>query len=90
MTDIEIDVALAKAIGWPDKSMKILKQLWLYTGYKWTLFNHKDWNVVGPIAAKYNLFPYSAAGWWIVAGTGCPSSTTAQGAIALAAIQELK
>jgi|688.fasta_scaffold2376312_1 hypothetical protein len=59
MTDIEIDRALALAIGWkrmlPNPEADGLKQCWVWAGSKWRLFSHRDWNVIGPIAARYGL-----------------------------------
>ena len=59
MTDLEIDKALALAIGWkrilPNPEADGLKQCWVWTGSVWRLFSHKDWNVIGPIAERYGL-----------------------------------
>lgn len=103
MTDIEIDLALALAIGWEQpmlSSQGVVVQThlehdrvksngrWLY---HWRVFSHKDWNVIGPIATKYNMFPYCLSGkWWDVAGYGCPVSYTPQTAIAMAVIKGAK
>lgn len=89
MTDIEIDKALALAIGWKDEPNKMrVSTLWglqVWIGL-WVTFSHKDWNVIGPIGERYNMFPWCCAGWWNVAGYGQPSSKTPQKAIALAVI----
>jgi len=71
MTDVEISKALALAIGWkrmlPNPEADGLKQCWVWTGQKWRLFDHKDWNVIGPIAQKYDLFPHlNSSGTWTV------------------------
>ena len=97
MTDLEIDRALALAIGWTEDRMTILSgQLVLaYTigpeclSYS-RVFSHKDWNVIGPIAELYNVFPYR----WHDGRWGAPRFTilhyadTPQKAIALAVIAE--
>ena len=64
MTDLEINMALAMAIGW--KSLDVIptnpaytncKQCWVWTGAKWKLFDYRDWRVAGPIAERYDCFP---------------------------------
>jgi hypothetical protein len=61
MTDIEIDRALALAIGWKDEPNKMRVsnvfglQVWI--GY-WANFRYRDWNVIGPVAERYEMFPY--------------------------------
>lgn len=62
MTDLEIDKALALAIGWKPKDVAFHDGMWcivVYTGEHWREFSHKDWNVIGPIGARYNKFPYA-------------------------------
>lgn len=69
MTDIEIDLALALAIGWEQpmlSSQGVVVQThlehdrvksngrWLY---HWRVFSHKDWTTIGPIAERYDCFP---------------------------------
>jgi hypothetical protein len=92
MTDIEIDKALALAIGYKLFDVKFHHDMWAVLVYKgsWRVFSHRDWNVIGPIAERYNMFPYRAFGWWSVAGYGQPSSQTPQKAIALAVIERAK
>ncbi len=95
MTDIEIDKALALAIGWkrmlPNPEVDGLKRCWVWAGSKWRLFSHKDWNVIGPIAARYNTFPIEDAfgRWFSAIGTQGKnvSADTPQEAIALAVIE---
>jgi hypothetical protein len=62
MTDIEIDEALALAIGW--ELVQEFHHVVLVRSFAdeircrpARIFSHKDWNVIGPIAAKYNCFP---------------------------------
>ena len=98
MTDIEIDRALALAIGWkrilPNPETAGLKQCWVWTGSVWRLFDHRDWNVIGPIAEKYNMFPYrlritEGRGYWNVFTYKDNVADTPQKAIALAVIGAL-
>lgn len=67
-SDIEIDKALALAIGWKDEPNKMrVSDFWglqVWIGY-WANFGYRDWNVIGPIAARYNAFPIqSSKGTW--------------------------
>jgi len=60
MTDIEIDKALALAIGWCEDQIVVGGALFIEFnvddfGYEFRSFSHKDWNVIGPIAARYGL-----------------------------------
>jgi len=106
MTDLEINKALALAIGWKD--VEILGgYVLVYTNnpqdrvyyrkrgnwvYNHRIFDYRDWNVIGPIAEKYNKFPYAHRdvkselldGKWVV----WPNTIedTPQKAIALAVI----
>ena len=59
MTDLEIDKALALAIGWETHQMWVgsTGNLYLHVNSSWRVFSHKDWNVIGPIAARYECFP---------------------------------
>lgn len=97
MTDLEISKALALAIGWP--APKIHTHLY-GTGYAVSIiqpdmeavlriFDYRDWNVIGPIAEKYNCFPTKMGyGLWdasIAFGT-IYGADTPQKAIALAVI----
>ena len=97
MTDLEISKALALAIGWP--ASKIHTHLY-GTGYAVSIiqpdmeavlriFDYRDWNVIGPIAEKYNCFPTKMGyGLWdasIAFGT-IYGADTPQKAIALAVI----
>lgn len=98
MTDLEIDKALALAIGWKDEPNKMRfsnvfgLQVWI--GY-WANFSHKDWNVIGPIAEKYNCFPLRLRGgaWEAISRgkykLGFVKADTPQKAIALAVIGAL-
>ena len=93
MTEIEIDKALALAIGWKDEPNKMrVSDVWglqVWIGY-WANFGYRDWNVIGPIAARYNCFPFEDAfgRWFSDIGTNGKKvgSYTPQKAIALAVI----
>lgn len=61
MTDTEIDRRLALAIGYrPEDVMVVRATGQIVVDYYgiWSLFSHLRWDVVGPIAERYNLFPY--------------------------------
>jgi hypothetical protein len=106
MTDLEISKALALAIGWDDVFITASKCLvgtqdelrnkvkinsyWLH-GVR--TFDYRDWNVIGPIAAKYDCFPWKVADSWLsrYQWRGCGvRADTPQKAIALAVIGGLK
>jgi len=75
MTDIEISRALALAIGWTkdhfmfDCDECVIDQGDDYRGNpSWRVFDYRDWNVIGPIAERYDAFPMyadSRPGNWI-------------------------
>jgi len=99
MTDLEINKALALAIGWkadcvlPKASTSLtLAQCWVYTGFQWRIFSYKDWKVIGPIAERYNCFPYKwrDTNLWVTVDASEPYADTPQKAIALAVIQGVK
>ena len=65
-TDIEISKALALAIGWPAEDItdnfdtpQVFTPL-----VGWRVFDYRDWNVISPIAERYNVFPYHMHGYW--------------------------
>ena len=90
MTEIEISKALALAIGWkrmlPNPEADGLKQCWVWTGHSWRIFDYRDWNVIGPIAARYRMFPQPYMSKWNVRGWSDTIADTPQKAIALAVI----
>ena len=117
MSDIEIDRALALAIGWtenrigddglPDPDVAIFgfgvghhrsepDEVKCWDGDMWRTFSHKDWSIIGPIAARYNMFPYKLRGiechaGWNVLSSGCDfTDAVPQRAIAMAVIQGAK
>lgn len=93
MTDLEISKRLAIAIGWP---------MLFCTGgcvmvscaANWRVFDYTDWSVAGPIAEKYNAFPYQHKvngipdGKWVVWPDTLES--TPQKAIAVSVINAMK
>ena len=99
MTELEINKALALAIGWPKKRVSdymtddfVLITEWPEVGFV-RRFDYRDWAVIGPIAEKYNAFPlhYQRQGGWISIATVGDAvneamSDTPQKAIALAVI----
>ncbi len=99
MTDIEIDRALALAIGYKLFDVKFHDDMWAVVVFRgsWRVFSHKDWNAIGPIAARYNAFPVLFDGnpkWYSNTWTGTrlheEFADTPQRAIALAVIGALK
>ena len=94
-SDIEIDRALALAIGWR-KTCESTKTFWVVedSGNR-RVFTHKDWNVIGPIAARYNCFPLRLRGgaWEAISRgkykLGFVKADNPQKAIALAVIGAL-
>ena len=86
MTDFEIDKALALAIGWKAQDIDSYEDVavwWCDT--KWRVFSHRDWNVIGPIAERYDCFPWKdCRGDWV--NKRYQHTTTPQRAIALAVI----
>ena len=96
MTDLEISKALALEIGWdqvlPNEDKTALKQCWVWTGSYWRVFDYRDWAVAGPIAEKYNHFPFKHwqgppyNGWYVHGFTLERPAETPQKAIAMAVI----
>lgn len=104
MTDLEINKRLALAIGWKAEHVLVFDGC-MYVDVAqsprsagWRVFDHRDGNVIGPIAERYNCFPRRnglANLWWppqIVAGKniGHMMHETPRKAIALAVIQGAK
>jgi len=92
MTDLEISKALALAIGWKKAQMRTKeKRLWLrthgvFSGF-WSPFDHRDWNVIGPIAERYNCFPAKDMyRRWVAGVYPYTYADTPQKAIAMAVI----
>jgi hypothetical protein len=98
MTDIEIDKALALAIGYKLFDVKFHDDMWAVVVYNgsWRVFSHRDWNVIGPIAERYDCFPLRLRGraWEAISRgkykLGFFNADTPQRAIALAVIGATK
>lgn len=107
LTDLEISKALALAIGWSDATVcSVSAQCYITTpngidkfkpkeGWPfWVrgrVFDYRDWNVIGPIAEKFDCFPrWNGASWESVGLTDYVYANTPQKAIALAVIQGAK
>ena len=104
MTDLEISKALALTIGW--KNLFVDGHLLVCTGnpqdkvffrnnsntvHNHRIFDYRDWNVIGPIAEKYDCFPFKTYCGKCTSWNGdCSEHETPQKAIALAVIQGAK
>lgn len=104
MTDLEISKALALSIGWT------FRQIGENSGFcyvnthdnyqwdnKWRIFDYRDWEVIGPIAERYDCFPTRGVtdGYWHSWGLFQTTSINAcadtpQKAIAMAVIEGAK
>ena len=100
MTDLEIDKALALAIGHKVAYVTVLgegiPQVWVQVDprFEWAIrvFDHRDWNVIGPIAERYDMFPHlnSSGKWSVWTKHHDISADTPQKQIALAVIEGAK
>lgn len=96
MTDLEISKALALAIGWTkywvvlhDNEQKVTLCVSPDGVHPedWRVFDYRDWSVIGPIAERYDCFPYkNCARLWDVWCSDTEATKTPQKAIALVAI----
>ena len=95
MTDTEISKALALAIGHHKFDIRVnaltgnvLVLDKVLPNYVWRVFDYRDWNVIGPIAERYDCFPHKsdALGWFIPHSFWKGYADTPQKAIALAVI----
>lgn len=98
MNDLEISKALALAIGWkencsePDVQIATFNDpskpdyvvVWVDDEYR--PFDYRDWTVIGPIAERYDCFPFKHydRGWTTPKMYG--NTDTPQKAIALSVI----
>ena len=98
MTDQQINIALAKAIGWADKDItKTQVDVFVCAakdkrfGRLWSYFDYRDPAVIWPIAKHFDAFPQKSL-WddscWIVSREHLNSDyqDTAEKAVALAVI----
>ena len=87
MTDTEINIALAKAIGWAEKDIDRFHQYRsgaIVCGGRY--FDYRDPAVIWPIAKHYKVFPQvNAHGLWAVDWYG-PTADTPEKAVALVVI----
>lgn len=90
MTDLEISKALAVAIGWPDVDHNLCNICIVRDGVGWSEFDYRDWNVIGPIAAKFDCFPYQNFEEKWTTQWGNTIADTPQKAMALAVIKGAK
>ena len=88
MTDLEISKALALAIGWKKVSFYGDAAIVWFDNRYWRIFDYRDWNVIGPIAERYDMFPYKwkDEAWTCRATAYDIYADTPQKAIALAVI----
>jgi hypothetical protein len=94
MIDLEISKALALAIGHKKEYiLELQNPSWLlvydHASKCWLTFDYRDWNVIGPIAEKYDCFPIKTGAVWNsrFMWRGCGTcADTPQKAIALAVI----
>jgi hypothetical protein len=99
-TDLEISKALALAIGWKEVIackgfLRDKVEVWVKEDNydsDWRAFDYRDWNVIGPIAERYDCFPAIASchndEWHSMYGGSGPSTyaDTPQKATAMAVI----
>lgn len=96
MTDLEINKALALAIGWPRKDVLTHEpystEVRVWFEREWMPFDYQDWATISPIAERYGAFPMRSCepGQWLATfdghGMGVVYADTPQKAIALAVI----
>lgn len=91
MTELEISKALALAIGWKELQIKVTDAVFVWRGY-WCIFDYRDWNVIGPIAARYDCFPMNVDAGWCSSNLqhAVAYADTPQKAIAMAVIEGAK
>lgn len=102
LSDYELNVLLAKALGWADEDTRPTKLRGVLVGLEvqdhtrhgsYRAFDYKDWDTIGPIAERYDLFPcrYTSnapeARW--SADSQSPEGENPQRAIAFAMIERV-
>lgn len=98
MTDLEISKALALAIGWKPEQMRENRlrkgELLVQSDDEYFArpFSYADWNVIGPIAARYDCFPMNVDAGWCSSNLqhAVAYADTPQKAIAMAVIEGAK
>ena len=96
MTDLEISKALALAIGWKESALYVNHYGALQIDISnttepnpiWAVFDYRDWNVIGPIAEKFDAYPFrdKISRRWVTWQGRYAKEDTSQKAIALAVI----
>lgn len=85
MTELEINRKLAIAIGWREDQMEqIFRNLCMRVEY-FKVFDYTDWRVIGPIAQRFDCFPFFFEGHWTTDQFKVEADTP-QKAIAMAVI----
>jgi len=97
MTDLEISKALALAIGWHETRVITsynYVRVQFDTNLVWRVFDYRDWNVIGPIAERYDCFPaiepHSGEWFSFIESNPLEFADTPQKSIALAVIEGVK
>lgn len=99
MTDLEINKALALAIGYRREDMfqqrsTVTNDEWQMVRHagSWMVFDYREWDVIGPIGERYNCFPIFAPDelWYIPDASRFEVATTPQRAIAMCVINGVK
>ena len=102
MNDLEISKALVIAIGYLPVDVRIysaIDDMLLVQRQAgilpiWRIFDYREWDVIGPIAEKYNAFPImSSNGTWSASTEQCnwvDGMDTPQKAIAMAIIGDVE
>ena len=65
---LTISRKLALAIGWKPEQMDVYDdELWIERLHNLRRrFDYRDWNVIGPIAERFDCFPYkNSSGNWV-------------------------
>ena len=96
MTDQEINIALAKAIGWQEKDIWVTERSVLLAvrcnspWAEWTAFDYRDPAVIWPISKRWGLaFPSlrpAYADWYCHCGVSTAYANEPELAVALAVI----
>ena len=94
MTELEINKALALAIGYQERHIIVQERVSVFHGLEWKTFDYGNWECIGPIAERYNAFPDRCChGWAAAVGNNLLTwveADTPQKAIALAVIGGMK
>ena len=92
MNDQTINRKLARAIQYAHQQMKFMSDgsmIVMHTPGMWHKFSYMDWRVIGPLAQRYDCFPFNSGGEWLTYASSIDltvQADTPQKAIALAVI----